>query len=294
MYLLMLLATFMSAIYGYNLSARPEFDRDIPHKKALAVQFKFTHQHRAVKKVALNAMGKAYEDTLGVLWLLPGTLLYTDAVAANQDRQALILKQQGFEHSILVRPSRNDVGDVSGSRILHTGRTLFPANIMTSQILCPSKEIDEDDVEPECEPTTDEDGYITKTCCGEAQSYLVSYRILDARWLNRLTNQVNADFLWAVSEKEYAENIGVITWDEHKASWIFTGKIKLYAVYRKDKEEYMRTHDAGDTYPVSRMNHSQWVLPNKVFTRDFFKYMDGNTLKNNLCDNGCLVKIEEL
>ncbi len=286
MYLLMLLATFMSAIYGYNLSIRPDYDRDIPHKKALAVAYKFTHQHRAAKTIALNAADGGYKDSNGILWLLPGDLIYADKEAANEDKQALIFKQGSDKQSIPVRKSAEGIG----SNIMRVGRTLFPEDVMVSQVICPSKEIDEDDVVKACTPTTDPSGGVTGTCCGNAQAYFVSYRILDARWLNRLTNQVNSDFMWAISKRDYAENIGVVAWDSSKNAWIFTGRIKLYAVYRKDKEEYLDGMPADTVYPMARTMRTQWVLPKKVFDRNFFVDSKGH----NICDSGCLVKIEEI
>lgn len=293
MYLLMLLATFMSAIYGYNLSIRPDYDRDIPHKKALAVQFKFNHQHSAAKKIALNAGAEVYTGK-GIPWMLPGDLIYADTAELNNDKQVLVYKQGGHEVSIQVRKKKNDVGGTEGDNIMRMGRTLFPSEMMTTQIVCPTKEIDEDDVGVACEPTKDEEGGVTKTCCGDATAYFVSYRILDARWLNRLTNKVNADFMWAVAKKSYAENIGVVNWDNKRNAWVFTGKIGLYAVYRKDKEEFEKTHNGDEIYPTSKRNRTEWVLPNKVFKSDFFKYMKGNSLRNDMCKNGCLVKIEEI
>ena len=56
MYLMMLLATFMSAIYGYNLSVRSDYDRDIAKKKAMAVIYKFNHQHAAVVRAIKHGM----------------------------------------------------------------------------------------------------------------------------------------------------------------------------------------------------------------------------------------------
>lgn len=289
MYLLMLLATFMSAIYGYNLSIRPDYDRDIPHKKALAVAYKFSNQHRAAKTVALNAAGEAYTSD-GLLWLMPGDLIYADGDAAKEDKQALILKQGEDEHSILVRKADDSTGGTSGSNIMRIGRTLFADDVMVSQVICPDMEIDENNVHKKCSPTTDSEGNVTGTCCGDAKAYFISYRILDARWLNRLTNQVNSDFMWAISKKSYSENIGVVNWDSKQSAWIFTGKIKLYAVYRKDKEAWMADKDADALYPTAKTQRTHWVLPNRVFDRDFFKDKGGH----NMCENGCLVKIEEI
>lgn len=295
MYLLMLLATFMSAIYGYNLSIRPDYDRDIPHKKALAVIYKFTHQHNAAKKVALNAGGGMYSSN-GILWLLPGDLIYANNTSGYAGKQALTIEQHSGseknEATILVREAEDGAGGTTGSNIMRLGRTLFPDDVMKSKVVCPDKEIDESDVAGTCNPTTDSDNNITGTCCGKAQSYFVSYRILDGRWLNRLNNQVNSDFMWAISKKDYAENIGVVAWDDKKGAWVFTGRIKLYAVYRKDKENYLKGKGPDALYPSAKTNRTQWVLPKRVFDENFFK--DPDEGGKNMCANGCLVKIEEI
>ncbi len=299
MYLLMLLATFMSAIYGYNLSIRPDYDRDIPHKRALAVQFKFLHQHSAAKKVMLKVMRKeeGFVETFP-FGVLPGDLFYTDDDESKDGKQAIYIKQRaegGSDKSVLVRKSLNGVGDEEGSNIMRIGQTLYASDVMATQLVCPNKQIDEEDVEAECDVEKTEDGMVTGTCCGKGGGpmYLISYRVLDGRWLNRLTRQVNTDFMWAVSKREYSDNIGVVTWDDRLNSWVFTGKIKLYVVYRKDKEEFIKEHP-NEMYPLSKTNKSEWTMPNKVFKKDFFKYMKGNQLKSNLCDNGCIVRIEEI
>ena len=69
MYLLMLLATYMSAIYGYNLSIRPDYDRDVAHKKAAAVVYKFIYQHNAAKKIVLAVQREEYTATIP--WVQP-------------------------------------------------------------------------------------------------------------------------------------------------------------------------------------------------------------------------------
>ena len=53
MYIVILLMTYVAAIYEYNLSVRQDYDRDIMRKKASAVFYKFDIQHTR----ALNAIG---------------------------------------------------------------------------------------------------------------------------------------------------------------------------------------------------------------------------------------------
>lgn len=65
MYLLMLLATFMASIYGYNLSARPDYDRDIAKKKAASIIFKFGYQFKAVRMVIVDIINGNFKAADG-------------------------------------------------------------------------------------------------------------------------------------------------------------------------------------------------------------------------------------
>lgn len=291
MYLLMLLATYVSAIYGYNLSIRPEFDRDVAHKKAAAVVYKFTHQHTAAKKVLVNIQRGKFAS---LLWMQPDDLVYTkDTNEKNEENIVLEYLQGGEKTEIPLREKGRLGADiVSGENVLSPGRLLLGADMMVSKILCPTEEIDEETVNPKC-TSPSADGALTGTCCGrDAPSYLISYRKLDARWLNRLTNSVSTDFMWVFDGQSSRNNVGVITWSDKSNAWEFVGRIRLVAVYRKDREKYLEEHkDLLDVaYPTSLMNRTLWTMPNKVFTKDFFT--DSKGTDKNFCQNGCLFKIE--
>lgn len=97
MYLMMLLATFMSAIYGYNLSVRSDYDRDIAKKKAMAVIYKFNHQHVAVVSAIKHGMelkseyewdgesGYHYLSDLDFTFPLPGATFSGHLTNANEE-----------------------------------------------------------------------------------------------------------------------------------------------------------------------------------------------------------------
>ena len=95
------------------------------------------------------------------------------------------------------------------------GGCFYEKDMMVSKVLCPDKEIDEDTVQPVCTSPTTPEGAVTGSCCGVGgAAYVISYRKLDARWLNRLTNAVSSDFMWIFATQDYRNNVGVITWSE--------------------------------------------------------------------------------
>lgn len=301
MYLLMLLATYVSAIYGYNLSIRPDYDRDVAYKKAAAVVYKTVNQHNAAKSAVLNVQHGDYAyGEPQIPWIQPNDLVYAKSgsgVTGNEKNVVLEYKQGGDKLSIPVR-AKGRLGEafVDGKNILLPGRLLYDADMMVSKVLCPTNEIDETSATASCtSPTDDTDGSVTGSCCGTSYtSYIVSYRKLDARWLNRLTNSVNSDFMKAFKTEDYRNNVGVITWNEGKGAWEFVGRINLLAVYRKDREKFMEdNHDNPlAMYPWDKMNRTNWTLPKNVFTRDFFTDASGSN--TNFCQHGCVFRIDTI
>lgn len=330
MYLLMLLATFVSAIYGYNLSVRPDLDRDIPHKKAMAVSKKFLTQHNIAKNIAIRVSsgfynGKKYivdgddgddkKEEEGVNEavpdIFPGDVIHsaTDDEIGNEKNleDITIVYRTGYhdDDDPLVIPLAKkgrlgqNIEDNKVKPLLKPGRYLIPAGEMVSRVICPDKEIDEDDVAVNCRegkaPVIGDDG-AEISCCGQnkAPVYLVSYRTMDARWYNRLTNAVNRDFLWIFKDMEYQDNMGVVTWDDKEKQWNFQGKIKLYPVYHKDMEKAYEDHKNDNEpylYPLDKIPRTNWKMPKKVFDRHFFQDLDGH----DMCDgSGCLFLIQLL
>lgn len=282
MYLLMLLATFMSAIYGYNLSARPDYDRDIVRKKAASVVYRFTFQHFTARWLAfyISSGVSPYSDRIS--FIMPGDLLY----AKEGEDDVIIVKQQGGSGIEF------DLGEGdNGLKLLVRGRALYPGDDMASKIVCVDKPMYEEDSKM-CSMAgfgSDEDGY-TGTCCGTSMDggrYLVSFKRLDPRWINRMTGKPSGDFIHSMHQKDYSENLGIINWDGE--NWQFVGKLRFEPTYHEAMIEWEKEHN-NSMYPAIYRQKNRWTLPNAIFDKDFFKVNNVN-----LCEQtGCLFKIQML
>ena len=100
MYLVVILATFMSAIYGYNLSARPDYDRDIPRKKAMAVISRFVFQHSFAADLLRRVKNKDEPGHEEPLYILPGDVLHADTADNAESNYTMVYDQ--------THPSAND------------------------------------------------------------------------------------------------------------------------------------------------------------------------------------------
>ena len=303
MYLLMLLATFMASLYGYNLSARPDYDRDVARKKAAAIIFKFTLQHNAVRKILVDIGNGEFvsNDASEIPWNLPGDVFYADfsssSVQDNEDIH-LFIKQEGQDEHLIYLRSQNNKGDLNpdGRDYLMFGRQVYDGEEMATKIICLDKPLNETDSKY-CESTKDEDGNVTASCCnsgGNDAKYIISYKRLDARWVNRITGDVGLDFVRALNQKLYYDNIGVIRWTKPEGSsdkaWVFRGKINFLPVYANDLDQWNEDHQNSLNYPVENRNRSEWILPDWIFTENFFTGKNGNLI----CDANrpCLFKIQ--
>lgn len=290
MYLLMLLATFLSAIYGYNLSVRPDYDRDVPRKKAMAVIYKFFYQHNTMATLIASQAPSA-------AWCQPGDLLY------GEDDYVAQYKSSGSEpESFPMRRLDRDGHVLPGGRdIMQTGRSFYPSDQMVSKVLCPNGDLY--DATAECTSTEDPGGTggVIDSCCVDHKKYLISYSKLDARWRNRMTGLVSADFLWAVAQKDYKTNMGVITWKGTGTDrgWHFVGRTRIQAAYQEDKEKYIADEVTKNPdlnpdsleYPASLQLRTNWKLP-PIFTENYFTKATGNA---DMCqESGCLFRIQEI
>lgn len=310
MYLLMLLATFISAIYGYNLSARPDYDRDIARKKAAGVVYRFIYNEDSIKTLAVNINSDLFGHASGGLlpsWLLPNDTIYADY--STNDDTTLILKQ-GTNTSVFYMRSKNRMGqpnklsdNLDAKDELQTGIHYFDGSMMMSKVLClksPMWKPMEGD--PACTSEVDEsNGSVIESCCregeGAANRYLITYTKLDARWVNRVHKGISLDFWRAIMNRSYTDNIGVVSWigEGSDAHWQFRGKINFLPVYANEKEEYEEAHKNDETFETryfpSRMREkSLWEMPTTVFTHEFFKDKNGR----DICETGCLMKIRNI
>ncbi len=312
MYLVVLLATFMSAIYGYNLSARPDYDRDIPKKKASALMYRFVFQHNTARRILTRIKAATAPGYTNVVpFILPGDLMFSDSNAGEMTGYAMRYDQ--------VHPSASDGSGVTfmlretdldsdAKNYLQIGLKLIDGNEMASKVLCVNRMMSCTDADSGNELCKDRSGVtgaakmcdvdvdpsdpsvITDTCCtsykARGGTYLVSFMKLDPRWKSRVTGTLNFDFWRAVLERGSGDNIGIITWETDH--WKYRGKLVFYPAYAKEYTEWNETHldRINDPFPTHKMIKTEWNLPVNVFTRDFFKV-------NNVdyCENGCLFHI---
>lgn len=287
MYLLMLLATFMSAIYGYNLSVRPDLDRDIPHKKAMAVIYKFLYQHNTVRTFLISRPPS-------VDWQQPDDLFYGEddfylnyKSSLGGDPIKYPLREKGRDGEPLQGDDARDY--------MQTGRLLYDGDVMATRLFCPEKELYEQNNKT-CKSTDNPagGGGVVDSCCEKRKKYLISYSKLDARWRNRFTGKISSDFYWAISKQEFKTNIGVVTWKDNR--WNFQGRTKLEASYHDDKEKYYEEQLAAGVpygqieYPSVLKLRTSWILP-EVFDGDFFKDSSDRDMCKEL---GCLFRIDEI
>ena len=303
MYLLMLLATFMSAIYGYNLSARPEYDRDIVRKRALAVMNRFNEQHRTVEGL-VTRIRKKYANHDEPLYILPDDVIRGGSNNTDPNNQYLLIYKQNHElaNEEYEFYQKKIVGESTSGDYMQLGRKLYPGDEMATKVVCLKTRMYcstgaefncNGNVAETCEITIDESDpenrAITDTCCRPGGSpggkYLVTFKTLDAKWRSRVTGKVSNEFMQALQDKQYNENIGIIHWEN--GAWKFYGKMRFEPSYEEAKLKFEDYWKDRKYFPSNDKNKTEWILPS-FFTEDFFVVDDVN-----LCEKGCLFHIED-
>lgn len=315
MYLLMLLATFVSAIYGYNLSVRPDYDRDIALKKAKGIVYRFNFQEMLITSFMGRVASARYAETRGLYGVWPGDTTFADTNNTFNEDTSLVYAWKGdYDEStnqVFYMRKRNSKGELNDDAFsfdaedyLAAGRKFYDGSIMVSKVVCLDKQMQEDDVST-CVSAQDEEGndlavvtnddgfsFSGSCCTGNRNRFLVTYRSIDSRWINRIHKGISLDFMRAIVSRAYTDNIGVIHWDNNKQQWIFQGKINFGPVYAKEQQVYELAHvnDPPKTryYPIDLRNRSVWEMPKRVFDRNFFKDYQKS---HNICESGCLFKI---
>lgn len=347
MYLLMLLATYLSAIYGYNLSARPDYDRDIVRKKALSMMYRFNYEAYVARKLisrinahrtldgheyphGMQPMDRMYtkEDDTKVLVYEQGSDTHEFKLQGDNSLHFMPEGRALFEQNEMInvvyclplRPSSTmksyDLNDYEYDNAPNPGTSSVPVSILADDDEPGSGEpgsgepgdgpvSDPAPTELNCTSTpsteTDEDGNpvgVTDSCCEHSSHrYLISFKKMDARWINRLTNDVNYDFRRALIEYNFSENIGYVYWNADDHHWHFEGRIKLLPVYVDEMNAYNAEHkddedEATRLFPMRLRNKTSWVMPKKFFTQDFFDKASG--MNGQFCAKGCLFKIRQI
>ncbi|MBO5038416.1 MAG: hypothetical protein J6C85_03020 [Alphaproteobacteria bacterium] len=307
MYLLMLLATFVSAIYGYNLSARADYERDVPRKKAAGMVYKFVFHARAVSDL-LGRIDNLYNaGGLGLIGSQPNDLIYADFDTSDGEAKdnigtSLAYKQGSTTRYFLLREKDNHNQDnplyypVSGIEVknwLQTGHMLFDGSEMMTKVVCLDDEIEMMSAgASQCQSHKDGDNNIIDSCCSTTHNrFLVSYKKFDVRFINRINLQINMDFWNAINQRRYLDNIGVIQWKNNK--WEFQGRLSFPPAYAEEKKIYEEEHK-GDTdmatryFPSHLRNKTYWTLPVGIFGGNYFTDKNGQEICKT---SGCLFQI---
>lgn len=320
MYLLMLLATFVSAIYGYNLSARADYERDIARKRAAGVVYRFLFHTKTVAEL-VSRVDSTYSGipSLGFMGVQPNDLIYSDSSSSSgapsevqkNKGTSLVYEQvkpaggagtSSTKQYFLLRRKDNDglpnpvhfpVPQIEVQDKLTFGRKLYDKSEMVTKVVCMdrSKAMYESGAK-QCTSETDSEHHLISSCCsGNSERYLVSYRTFDVRFINRITHKINMDFWNAINERAFLDNIGIIYWEGGK--WKFNGRLNFPPAFEEEKRAYEAAHknDANpDTryFPGVYKKKTYWELPTTIFNQDFFQ-IDGV----NVChDSGCLMQIK--
>ena len=334
MYILILLMTYVSAIYEFNLSVRPDYDRDVARKKAMAIFYKFDIQHsKVVDSIRFASSRKnADESRIDPAFPQPNTIFaasYEKCEATPRCKNGkfhdttLFFRQDGVDIPIYLRPECDGChvcqgadehcdgassidygpnGEYYQKIMLTLESSLYDGKEMASKLLCLKKRLHEDDNDT-CTSPKDASGNFIGTCCGteNGRRILVSYKSIDPRWLNRVTNGINMDFWRAIEKRPWYTNLGVVQWNNATHKWIFKGKTSLYSAYYENLEEWNAKEAekvlADSSYTAEDMPRylkriTTWELPDNVFDEDFFVALDGVT---DLCKaNGCIFRINEM
>lgn len=203
MYLWVVLATFITLLYSYNLSVRADLDRVHAETKASIVVAKFRAQHNAVKEY-LNSQSPDKTGYSKVTYY-PGDGFNSSTGSDFSDDGS------GSEDSV------NYSGEIA--KYLPVGYQ--PEGETVSKVFCLK---DGNPASPQC--ASGGDG----SCCGDEYTgvYVVSFRDIPSRWFNKKTGMPNADLLGALAHSGgYGSAIGYI--DEIDGKMALSGGMKMEA-----------------------------------------------------------------
>ena len=164
MYLWVIIATFITILYSYNISVRADLDRVHAETKAGVVVTKFFAQHNAVKDYfnsqAPSKIGQTYVP------YFPGDGINSEVCENGSGKEACSIGED-------IKP------------YLPMGYSEDPD--VTTKVYC----FNDGDKSNNCSS-----GGGPSCCSNEfAGIYVVSYRIIPSRWINRSTGMPNADLL---------------------------------------------------------------------------------------------------
>ena len=255
MYLWIIVATFMLALFYYNLSVRPDVDRSYMETKAQTVIAKFKIQHNAfiryLDSQKVPASG-APSDPQFVSYI-PG-FGYNNGSLFNCDEQEAETVQERIENYFPM------------------GYT--PDEGTYSKVFCfeptPLSDLGYTDYELNCNnPSVMADD----TCCSVpyVKVYAVSWTQIPSRWLNRSGKPVT-DMMSVMSKSDgYGRNFGYVTTTDDFDVPVISGGIKLTSQSGPEEEPYQVIYTAitnDEEYKQTCENSPCLIAIHKVQNRE--------------------------
>lgn len=184
MYLWVVLATFITILYSFNISIRADMDRVHAETKAGIVLTKFRAQHNAVKEY-LNSQAPEKTGQTRVTYYPGDGFNSTTGADLSKDGSA---QEGGINY-------RNEI-----EKYLPVGYE--PDGETVSKVFCLENG---NPASPQCASGAD------GSCCSNEYMgvYVVSFRTIPSRWINKITKLPNADLLGAMAHTNgYGSNFG--------------------------------------------------------------------------------------
>lgn len=206
MYLWVILATFITLLYSYNLSVRPDMDRVYPETRARVVIDKLMAQHNALKdyltslettKTGLSYLPYSQGDGINVT-ASPGSN-YLGKGADDNDTMCKVPERTSEVNGI---PQIN-MKDISCREAIFQYLPLG-YKIDTSS--------DEKPISKIYCVNADDESQLAGSCNDpNTKIFIISYQTIPSRWLNKKTLTPGADFMGAISKVAgYGRSIGIV------------------------------------------------------------------------------------
>ena len=196
MYLWVVIATFISILYAFNLSVRPDMDRIFAETKASVVITKFNALHNGVKDY-LNS--QAPEKTgLSRVTYFPGDGVNITSSEGEESVQSLSAED--------VKPFL-PTGYVREGEDLDEIASITGGGEIVSKVFC----FEEADTTQQC-VSSPEGSCCSNDCLEDGRCsgiYVISFTQMPSRWVNKVSNMPNADMIGALGHmRGYGDSFG--------------------------------------------------------------------------------------
>ncbi len=210
MYLWVILATFIVALYSYNLPVRSDLDRLYAETKASVVITKFRALHNGVKDY-FNSQAPSKTGQTYVTYY-PGDGVNISAESTGTQDGTIIQAQELSADDIR---KYLPVGYASSSSSIEDMATINGGGEIVSKVFC----FENGDTTQQCVSTENSHSCCSNSCSEDTCTgiYVVSFSQMPSRWINKITLNPNADMKTAIAKvRGYGETFGYTDTIENK------------------------------------------------------------------------------